>query len=303
MPVIRSGSFVLYGITLNNPSSLTLGINLSPPDPGRYYVANTTFGGPPAAGVPTPMPCDPGFSAPEFLDTTSDGTGWPAGAPPPGFNLRTRPLFIGPQATAGLPNISGINNDGTWEMAGKTGLDAMDGHGSGVELDDPLLLYIELMEPLRVHYTRIDGFPFSVGFWTEGFVSTPTAGPRIAGQYDIIAWWWLLPTKDKCGNEHESHLVLAEEKPGDNYEKFDPTDSDAAPQPVITNIEPNHGRAGTRVAIIGSGFGDGCNVQFDGVDAVDIDVISQFRVEATAPGPHADGFATVAVINVDGVSS
>jgi hypothetical protein len=192
MPVLREGSFVLYGITLTSPSSLTLGSNLTPPDPGRYYVANTTFGGPPAPDVPTPMPCSPGFSAPEFLDTTTEGTGWSAGAPPPGFTLKTRPLYTGPSAIANLPNIADLNNDGTWEMAGKSGINAMDGHGSSVELDDPLLLYIELLEPLRVNYTRIDGFPFSLAFRGQSKALFALIPPSARSYTTVYSFWKLL---------------------------------------------------------------------------------------------------------------
>lgn len=295
---------MLYGITLDSPSTLTLGSHLTPPDPGRYYIANTTFGGPGAPDVPTPMPCDPVFSAPAFLDTTTEGTGWPAGAPPPGLVLKTRPLFTGPLAVASLPSISGLNNDGTWEMGGKSGIDAMDGHGSGAELDDPLLVYIELMEPLKVHYTRVDGFPFSNAFWTDGFASTPSSGPRITGGYVIIAWWWTRPEKDACGNSQESRFILAEEQPDSTYDKLDPEDSDAHPTPVIDTIEPDHGpiAGGDALVIKGSGFGDDATVTVGGNPATSVNVVSQYRIECVTPA-HAAGSTDVVVTNVDGVSS
>ncbi len=209
-------------------------------------------------------------------------------------------LFASGPAGELAPPPFGFNIGNHWSMAGSLNVD----FPTVTFVLTPTGTYDQLVTDfLILHVADYHAPPHEIIVWpTSGGISTPTTGPRITGSYDIIGWWWLLPDKDACGNSHESHLVLAEEKPGDNYEKLDPEDSDAAPTPIIRNIEPNHGRAGTRVAIIGEGFGDGANVQFDGVDAVDIDVVSQYRVEATAPA-HANGFTNVAVINVDGVSS
>ncbi len=223
-------------------------------------------------------------------------------AAPPGFtpttNLKGTPAtqhnFVAP---GGGESVSAIFGDASSSFSG--------GPDSGpVQLPDAVFTDNETYSNLiglGLSVTAvIVGIPFTFGSNAE--THGGGSGPSIHGNYDIVYYWWLLPDKDACGNEHESHLVLALEKPGDNFERLDPADPDAAPTPIILNVEPNHGRAGTRVAIIGSGFGDGANVQFDGIDAVDIDVVSQYRVEATAPA-HGDGFANVAVINVDGVSS
>jgi hypothetical protein len=174
---------------------------------------------------------------------------------------------------------------------------------------DPLLVYIELLDLVQLHLTNTVGLT-SGGINKVGPWGTPTTGLRITGGYDIIWWWWKIPDVDRCGNvntvtpeDSESHLVLAAESPGAEYELLDPDDPDnAAPTPVIRSLVPSHGRGGTRVQIIGEGFGDGANVQFDGLDASDIEVVSQYQILATAPG-HANGFANVAVINLDGVSS
>jgi hypothetical protein len=133
-------------------------------------------------------------------------------------------------------------------------------------------------------------------------------GFRLSGNYDIVAFWWTLPETTPCGERDTSHLAYAAEQPDPPagalgvFQRLDPDDPDAAPLPIIKNVEPNHGRPGTAVNIFGSGFGDDCNVQFDGVDADGIVVHSQFWVSCTAP-LHANGFANIAVINPDGVST
>lgn len=139
--------------------------------------------------------------------------------------------------------------------------------------------------------------------------------PKFYGVYDIVYWWWKLPDVTSCGDRNtrspldsDSHLVYAGEQPPTpdgafgEFEKLDPDDFDAAPTPVILSLVPNHGQPGTRVQILGEGFGDDANVQFDGVDAEDIEVVSQYQILATAPS-HALGYTNVAVINPDGVSS
>jgi len=131
---------------------------------------------------------------------------------------------------------------------------------------------------------------------------------EISGTYDIVAWWWLLPDVTACGDRNDGQLVLSTEQPPTptgsfgSFEKLDPNDPSAAPQPVITNIEPNHGQAGLNVVIQGSGFGQDANVQFDGIDAVDVLVFSQYQISCVVPA-HALGFANVVVINPDGVTS
>jgi hypothetical protein len=154
-------------------------------------------------------------------------------------------------------------------------------------------------------YEVFGALPVSYGIRLEREVGR---GFELSGHYDIVIFWWLLPDVTPCGQRDTSHLAYASEKPvrpsgavGD-FELLDPNDPDAAPHPVIQNVEPNHGRAGTAVEIIGSGFGDDANVQFDGVDADDIVVHSQYLISCVAP-LHANGFANIAVINPDGGSS
>lgn len=312
MPIVRSGTFILYGYELTGESTLTDGAHMQIPDPDYWYLCNSgniVF----QPDIPTPMPCDPTFTGPLFLDTTTEGNNWDAGAPPPGFTLKTRPIYTGPVIFGGFGGMSPVNNAGTWSMGGKFGMSMTDGSLAGTENDDVLLTYIELLDPCLFHVTAVNGFPFASPFAPKmNPAPDPSSARRIVGGYNIIWWWWKLPDRDECGNlntpnpeDSDARLILAppDAPPGTDYELFDPEDPDnGAPQPVITNLTPNHGRGGTRVEIIGTGFGDDANVQFDGVDAEDIEVTSQYRILATAPS-HANGFANVAVINVDGVSS
>lgn len=312
MPVISSGSFRIYSYSMGNPGTLTDGATVGPPDPSSWYCLNT--------GTPTPLPCSWSLFGPFILDTSADGTGWDPGAPPPGFTLKTRPLFTGPIARPGIAQHLGLNNAGSYNMSGKTAQDisgAGAAGGASVELDSPTLTLIEVLLPIEITVTALNGAPTTVYVFPKSGVVNASVGngPSIEGGYDIVAWWWVLPDITECGDkntitttESTSRLVLSIEQPPTptgsfgEFEKLDPLDSDAAPQPVILSLEPDHGQPGQQVIIKGDGFGDGANVQFDGVDASDIVVVSRYQISCTAP-VHGSGYANVAVINVDGVSS
>jgi hypothetical protein len=134
-------------------------------------------------------------------------------------------------------------------------------------------------------------------------------GFALNGSYDIIWYWWTIPDVDACGNRKTSRLAFAAEQPnaptGDGtYQRLDPDDPDAFPQPVIEAIEPNHGFTvgGNSVTIRGSGFGEDCDVTFDGVSASDIVVTSQYEIHCTVPA-HISDTVVVIVVNPDGVTS
>jgi hypothetical protein len=132
----------------------------------------------------------------------------------------------------------------------------------------------------------------------------------VTGNYEILLWWWTIPAVNACGERSTQRFQLSAEQPdtpsGETgvYEKLDPSDPDAFPQPIIESVEPNHGSSlgGTAVTIRGSGFGEEADVQFDGVSASDIIVVSALEISCIAP-PHVSGFANIVVINADGVSS
>jgi hypothetical protein len=129
-------------------------------------------------------------------------------------------------------------------------------------------------------------------------------GLILGGHYDLIAYWWTIPEVDACGNRRDPHFQLAFEDPGAPWERLDPLDPDAAPAPTILSVEPDHGpiAGGTAVTIRGSGFGDACSVEFDGVPATSIITVSATEITCVAPA-HLAGNATVVVINEDGVTS
>lgn len=155
---------------------------------------------------------------------------------------------------------------------------------------------------------RIESTP--TGSIVVGSSSTDSDGSGyISGDYEIVLYWWIIPDVDGCGERHTSRLKLSSEQPiaatGEGqYERLDPDDEDAFPQPVITAIEANHGpvEGGNSVTIRGSGFGEECDVTFDGVSATDIVVVSQYEIQCVVPS-HAAGPVTVIVINPDGVTS
>jgi hypothetical protein len=293
VPVVGGGSYRLYGVTLADEGPLVDG---EPPD-GFWHCKNTGFVG-----------TNPGtvqFNGPAFIETVgTDGTNVnPAGSPPAGFKVKTRPVFTGPIVRTVFA-LGGVNNSSDWSFGGVSGVD---GNITNAENTDPLLLYIELLDGNIVNLTRLDGFPFDHAVCAQtGFSSANVAGGAgtIEGGYEIVWWWWLKPDKDSCGNDQTSHLVLAADAPDDSYSKLDPDDEDAHPTPVISYVDPSHGPVvgGNVVAIIGSGFGDGAAVTFDGAAATGVNVVSQYRIECDPPA-HAAGSANVVVTNADGVHS
>ncbi|MBW2701424.1 MAG: IPT/TIG domain-containing protein, partial [Deltaproteobacteria bacterium] len=70
--------------------------------------------------------------------------------------------------------------------------------------------------------------------------------------------------------------------------------------PVIQRVEPAVGAStgGTAVTIIGGGFSSGANVQFDGQNAGDIQVMNSGAIACTAPA-HAEGVVDLRVVNPD----
>jgi hypothetical protein len=138
---------------------------------------------------------------------------------------------------------------------------------------------------------------------------------QISGTATWLAWWWRLSEdaegkpRDACGNRQpDAPYIYRREDPsaetGYQWEKLDPNDSTAHPTPVIESIEPSHGRVqGAEPIIIrGSGFGTEATVTFDGVSALDVNVISQHEIQVVDP-PHLAGYVNVVVTNFDGVSS
>lgn len=303
MPVIGGGSFRLYSYSMGNPSTMVDGATLGLPyDPDWLYILNT--------GPGTVLPCEPSLFGPFILDTTDHGTGLSPGAPPPGFTIRTRPIYIGPVVRPGS-HVMTVNNEGTWTMAGVGPIWMGVGGSVAEEQSDPLLTYIQLLNPPFLHYTRLDGAPGEFySFPKNGTIDALVGeGPSIEGGYDIIAWWWTRGDKDSCQNDQTSRYVLSADQPpsgddGGPFHKLDPDDIDAAPTPTIDAVEPNHGpvAGGDAIAIIGSGFGDGATVEVGGLAATFVVVKSQYRIECVVPA-HAAGPVSVQVTNLDGVTT
>lgn len=297
MPILHSGTFVLYAFELV--------------DHGGLLNGDTEYGGDPApAGMwswqnfntssHVSFPTDVTFTGPALLDTSADGLAWPATSPPPGFTI----------------HVGGINGPSLVDviLTGCVGSGGLVGETSGAGLfsqcgstsyqnTDAFLAYLALLDPYRLHLTATVGLT-SGGIFKTGPWSSASAGPRITGGYDIIAWWWLLPEKDACGNPQDSQLALSPDRPAPGYAQLDPTDPDAHPTPTIDAIDPSHGPivGGTAITLTGSGFGQDATVTFDGVAATSVVVVTQHRITCVAPA-HAAGSTDVVVTNADGVSS
>jgi hypothetical protein len=297
MPILRSGSFVLYGYTLVDHGALLDGDTQygagGPSNEWSWQNFNTIF--------IIPFPTAAVYTGPEFLDTTTEGNGWSAGAPPPGFNIHTG--FLGPSLHCMPSGCSGLGMLGTVQGAGlfnKCG-------ATGYQNTDPLLVYIELLDFFKLTINDTVGLTSGgipkTGPWSVG--SPTPSGIYVSGGYDIIAWWWTTPTgedptKSPCGEPQDTHLVLAIDNPG-GMEKLDPNDSNAAPIVVVTTITPNHGltAGGVAVTIEGSGFGDDATVTFGGSAATSVVVHNQFKITCVSPA-HAAGSTAVVVTNLDG---
>lgn len=311
MPILRSGSFILWGFQMTDHGALLDG-DTAYENPSHDPTMEGLWGWQNFGTIfSVPYPTAVQFTGPFFLDTTTEGNGWEAGAPPPGFNIHTG--LAGPSLHTDYnlgcsPTDFGL--DGNFDGAGMFGKCGP----PNWQNDDDLLVYIELLDPVTMHLTNTVGL-VGGGISKTGPWSTPSTGIRITGGYDILAWWWKLPDKTPCGENNTpnprdsvSHLVLSIDQPETpdgafgEFEKLDPDDPDAAPQPIIKFINPTAGRAGTDVEINGEGFGDDANVQFDGTDADLIVVHSQYRITCKAP-MHSNGYANIVVINVDGVTS
>lgn len=287
MPVLRSGTFILKDYPFQSASNCWASIG-----GGQYRWPTATGSAVPANNDPSVIAC----SGPATLDTTTEGTGLAAGAPPPGFT---------PTAAVMSAGIASISNQ---PMSSVTRI-RMALQQSDFPPDDlPLLSPALPVPPFLLYLSLINGvteLTITGGFFGD-VVWGPASNIVLQGNYDIVYWWWTIPDVSACGDAQESHhqLLPAGEDPGAPWVRLDPDDPDAAPTPVVTTVTPNHGlvAGGTAVEVIGSGFGDGCSVTFDGAAATSLVVDSQYRITCVAPA-HAAGSATVVVTNADGVSS
>jgi hypothetical protein len=305
-----------------DPSTLTDGAILSPPDASRWYYQNLTY---PA----TQTPCHIVWSGPTFLDTDNHGKNLNAGSPPNGFHVNIGPSY-GPVAYPGIDWLSYLTSGNYFSLAGSGNVDLDPPYGASgysnpasVGVTDPggTFVYLQLLDPCIVHFADLHAPLMQIGYYPKAappsgypnlggsFPAKNPGGPYIYGGYSLLYWWWKIPDVTACGEKNTtspsdstSHLVLSADSPGPGYEKLNPNDSNAAPTPVIDNVEPNHGQGGTNVILRGSGFGDGATVKFAGVAATGVTVVSQYQIQCTAP-THADGTVSVVVSNVDGVSS
>jgi IPT/TIG domain len=283
--IVRSGTFVIHGLTVD-----TLGTTwfFNPAPPQSWYC---TLLGPPVPAVYVAV-----ATGSALLDTTTEGINLNWNPSPPGFTPTTD-IRLNP----GVGGIVGPFHSGGSISYGEVSFEIGDPDPDSNKFSDNPP-YGSLFSFLRI-IIESHGLDNPNCLTNGAGLTSPCT---ITGNYDIVYYWWTLPDKDACGNEQVSKLVFSATEPVDDpdekFSRLDPDDPDAAPVPVILSLEPSHGRAGTRVAIIGSGFGEDAEVKFDGVAGLDIDYVSQYRIEVTAPA-HANGFANIQVINPDGVST
>lgn len=114
------------------------------------------------------------------------------------------------------------------------------------------------------------------------------------GTYDIEAFWWTTGVHE-CDETGDSKFALV------SPEGTPPAGmvlAGADPVPVVTSIEPVSGPkvGGQAVTVMGSGFGLGAGVTFDGVAATSVVVVDQYLITCVSPA-HAVGNATVVVTN------
>lgn len=185
MPVLRSGSFVLYGFTLSDPGALLDGDTAyenpshDPSMEGKWGWQNWN------TDQFVTYPTTVTFFGPTLLDTTTEGTGLPAAAPPLGFTIHNG--LAGPDCTAHVVGCAGAGVLGTVDLIGLTG---QCGAGS-YRNEDPSLIYLTLLTFYQLHLTATVGL-VSGGISKAGPWSTPTTGLRVTGGYDIVAYWWTI---------------------------------------------------------------------------------------------------------------
>jgi hypothetical protein len=285
VPVIRSGTFLIHGFIVD---TLGTGWFFNPTSGSETWYC--TLLGP---AVPTSYVALSTFA---LLDTTTEGINLPWNPSPPGFtpttNCRIHPAVGG---ISGASHSTGtIQYSSIFFSIGDPDPDA-----DKFE-DNPA--YGDLFSFLRI---TIDSHGLDAPFESTNAAGTQSA-VTVTGNYDIVYYWWTIPDKDACKNEHDSQLQLlpAEETPDEPWERLDPDDPDAAPTPVVDTVEPNHGLTvgGTAVVIKGSGFGIDATVKFGLSSATSVVVVNQYRIECVSPA-HAAGGTTVVVTNADGVSS
>lgn len=294
--ILRSGGATFYGFLVSNPGAWVDGSLLSPPSPGTYHAINT---GP----FQTPMFSTIQYGFATLLDTSTEGTGLNALDIPEGMVPKL-------QTDAGLPHCyMGLSSPGFGEFigtqAGQTS-GPITSQSPDLVLDDANLDRLTLGPSIQVvNYfgvTDAHVLAFSAG---------PSDSPRIIFNYDIVAFWWIVKDpSEPCRERRTSRLTLSFSQPmneddGGVYERLDPDDPDAAPTPVIDEVQPNHGNiaGGTTITVIGSGFGKDFDLQVGGVSCTDLTYVSQFKVTGKTPGPHAPGLVNVVLINADGAST
>ena len=290
MPVIRSGSFTLYGYSwFTGWTDGSLGCSPIGPDPSLVYATNE-------GSCPTGLPATAAFSGPTLLDTTTEGTGLNPSAPPAGWVLNGAP-----GAVTLFPDLNGTGV--TWEFKLTLGGELKDwlntSSPSFAWTNVSMLSWLDLISAFTAECDALGGLS---DWHIKKGPSTTLFGPRVLGAYSIVWDWWKLPDKDSCGNPQDSHLVLAATSPGPGYQLLDPAHPDTAQPTVIVNsVEPSVGTTagGTAVTIKGSGFGDGATVKFDGVAATSVVVVDQYQITCDSPA-HAAGTGNVVVTNLDG---
>ncbi len=92
-------------------------------------------------------------------------------------------------------------------------------------------------------------------------------------------------------------------QPGTLSNGFTYTQPPPTPAPTVSSVSPNSGstQGGTNVTVTGTGFLAGAVVEFDGVRATNVSVVSSTSITATTP-PHPVGVVNVVVINADAQS-
>ena len=312
MPTLRSGQFELTASDYPGVSLVgyTRGIYESQNGAVCTYTDGYIAGF--AAGTIGMSPF-PGFAE---VVTTGDGT-FDIESAPPGFtpttNLRAYfarhlQLSLGESVTFNIPGVNSVTINGpvTDSNTTNTEVPIPDGRTWFLLKTD---LYQWIKSATGFPIADVPYVPNTVIQVNPGCIGIPVVqlpALKINGDYVIIAWWWVIPDKsDPCQEDQVSRLQLSSDQPADSpegfvYQKLDPNDPDAAPTPVITSIEPNHGSInGASIMIHGSGFGEGATVDVDGAPATSVVVVSQYKITCLAPA-HARGPVTVTVTNVDG---
>ena len=238
------------------------------------------------------------------------GAAIPFASLPAGFTVVSASVSGGPSRGSGSDHfwMQGGSSEGPMDQSSY----AYPGNSSGFPITTPPTILDLYSGGVGVRANAATGYLGSVG--DGGF-------PRISGTYTTASWYfnlatnhyqftdtppglpWVLVGKPPLGLT-EIHAQNPSYTIPDTFaiDGEDPLSERVPLTPLTMSvITPTTGCGSVPVILIGTGFGDGATVTFDGVAATGVNVITSNSIQVITPA-HANGAVDVVVTNPDGIS-